>query len=104
MRTPSPERAREQAARESIDAASSAFAGRSTPARVGTEPDIEGQAANKEISDHLRQLGVQVQQETGPVGARVRSRPRAPKPKQRVQFKEETEAISPEQDQPMAAP
>eukprot|EP00969_Alexandrium_andersonii_P217920 9625807-Alexandrium_andersonii.AAC.1 len=33
IRTPSPEHAREQAARGSIDAALSAFAGRSTPAR-----------------------------------------------------------------------
>eukprot|EP00969_Alexandrium_andersonii_P282134 12472780-Alexandrium_andersonii.AAC.1 len=103
MRTPSPERTREQAARESIDAALSAFTGRSTPARVGTEPDVEGQAANKEISNHLRQLGMQVQQGAGPVGARVRSRPRAPKPKQKVQVKEEAE-VSSESDQPMATP
>eukprot|EP00969_Alexandrium_andersonii_P306851 13565490-Alexandrium_andersonii.AAC.1 len=39
VRAPSPERAREQAARESIDAALSAFAGRVTPARVGADPD-----------------------------------------------------------------
>eukprot|EP00969_Alexandrium_andersonii_P205646 9086880-Alexandrium_andersonii.AAC.1 len=70
MRTPSPERARGQAAREGIDRALSAFAGRETPARVGPEPDIEGQAADAEITNHLRQLGVQVWQETGPVGAR----------------------------------
>eukprot|EP00969_Alexandrium_andersonii_P126711 5599724-Alexandrium_andersonii.AAC.1 len=70
MRAPSPERAREQAARESIDRALRAFTGRKTPARVGTEPDIEGQAANVEITNRLRQLGVQVRQETGPVGAR----------------------------------
>eukprot|EP00969_Alexandrium_andersonii_P347003 15341315-Alexandrium_andersonii.AAC.1 len=59
MKTPSPERAREKAARESIDQALSAFAGRATPAQVGAEADLEGQAADPEITNHLRQLGVQ---------------------------------------------
>eukprot|EP00969_Alexandrium_andersonii_P283856 12549532-Alexandrium_andersonii.AAC.1 len=87
MKTPSPERAREQAARESIDQALSAFTGRPTPGQVGADADLEGLAANLEIANHLRQLGVQVKQEAGPVGARVRSRP--PAPKKQVQVKQE---------------
>eukprot|EP00969_Alexandrium_andersonii_P048734 2137375-Alexandrium_andersonii.AAC.1 len=70
MKTPSPERARGKAARESIDQALTAFTGKATPAQVSVDADFEGQAANIEITNHLRQLGVQVKQETGPAGAR----------------------------------
>eukprot|EP00969_Alexandrium_andersonii_P227295 10038601-Alexandrium_andersonii.AAC.1 len=53
MRTPSPD------ARESIDEAVRSFTGRATPASVGGEPDLEGQAADAEITRHLSQLGIQ---------------------------------------------
>eukprot|EP00969_Alexandrium_andersonii_P012908 563023-Alexandrium_andersonii.AAC.1 len=59
MKTPSPERAREKAARDSIDQALSAFTGKPTPDQLSADADREGQAANLEITNHLRQLGVQ---------------------------------------------